>query len=70
MSTLTEETLSQEEWLRRYKARIIDEADVTPECAQECADAATFAELAEGWENDPEGAADEEMSYWMDDGDE
>lgn len=67
---LTEETMSQEEWLYRYKARIIDEADVTEECAQECAAAAPFAELSKGWENDPEGAADEELSYWTDDGDE
>lgn len=53
-----------ERWFRRYKQRFIERAGLTEEQAQACADAETFSVLSEGFEDDPEGAADEEMSYW------
>jgi hypothetical protein len=34
--------------------------------ANACARAETFEVLSEGYEDDPEGAADMEMSYWTD----
>lgn len=54
------------EWLRRYKARFIVVAGLTPEQAEACANAESFEVLSESFEDDPEGAADEEMSYWSD----
>lgn len=53
-----------EEWFTRYKQRFMDIAGLTQMQAQECANAEPFPVLAEGFEDDPEGAADEEMSYW------
>ena len=41
-------------------------AKLTENQADECARAEPFAALSEGFENDPEGAADSEMSYWSD----
>jgi hypothetical protein len=66
--TLTEETrLSDEEYMRRLRARLI-------ECGGEGSDAVAEAVAVDAWredfDNDPEGAADEEMTYWEDDGDE
>lgn len=57
--------LTEKEWIRRYRQRFIDRSG----CGDP-ADAETFEVVSEGFENDPEGAADEEMSYWEDDGDE
>lgn len=51
-------------WLDRYKRRFIEQAGLTETQAQACAEAEPFAVLSEGFEDDPEGAADEEMSYW------
>lgn len=56
--------LTQDEWLRRYKQRFIDRADLTETQAQACSEAESFETLSEFFEDDPEGAADEEMSYW------
>ena len=53
-----------ERWLARYRQRFIDRAGLTPEQAEACARAEPFTVLAEGFEDDPEGAVDEEMSYW------
>ena len=58
--------LTEAEWMRRLRARFIERAG---EGADEIADATTFAEWSDGFEDDPEGAADEEMSYWDNDGD-
>jgi hypothetical protein len=63
------------EWESRYAARVRKRAGWTSE---ECAEAARVGAVAHeesergcgnavAWE-DPEGAADEEMSYWTDDG--
>ena len=58
--------MSRDEWLRRYKARFVN-AGLTTEQAEDCANAESFECLSSGgFEDDPEGAADEEMSYWSD----
>ena len=48
-------------WLSRYKARMIAVAQLTETQAEACAHAESFETLSEGFEDDPEGAADEEM---------
>jgi hypothetical protein len=60
--------VTQEEWLARYKQRFI-EVGISEEGAQMQVESATFEEHSVFFEDDPEGAADEEMSYWTDDGD-
>lgn len=58
--------MDEAEWMRRYKQRFITVAEMAPDVVDRMvnADGRPFAELAEGFEDDPEGAADEEMSYW------
>lgn len=56
-----DQCLSEDEFMRRLRARFIERAG---EGADAVADAATYAEWADGFEDDPESAADEEMSYW------
>ena len=56
--------MDSDEWLRRYRQRFIDRAQVTPTQAALIAEAESFECLSEFFEDDPEGAADEEMSYW------
>ncbi len=56
--------MTEAEWLERYKQRFIERAELTPTQAQAFAEAESFATLSEFFEDDPEGAADEEMSYW------
>lgn len=51
-------------WLERYQRRFIEVADLTARQARDCAQAESFKTLSEGFEDDPEGAADAEMSYW------
>jgi hypothetical protein len=58
------EDITRDEWLRRYKQRFIDRADLTEGQAEQCAKAESFEVLSDGFEDDPEGAADEEMSCW------
>lgn len=58
------QAVNREEWFTRYEQRFIEVAHVTAEQANACAHAETFEMLSEGFEDDPEGAADEEMSYW------
>lgn len=68
MSTLTEETrLSDDEWLKRYDAQITKRSDYQGSYSH---DTSAGLEMRDSFENDPEGAADEEMSYWGDDSDE
>lgn len=57
-------TLTRDEWLSRYKQRFVEQADLTLEQAEQCAKAESFEVLSEYFEDDPEGAADEEMSCW------
>ncbi len=56
--------LSEAAWLARYRQRFIAVAALDETAARACSEADTFAVLSEGFEDDPEGAADEEMSYW------
>ncbi len=56
--------MEHQEWLARYKWRLIDRAGLTEAQAQACAQAESFEVLSEFYEDDPEGAADEEMSDW------
>ena len=56
--------LDKQEWLRRYQQRFVDVAKLDADAARQCAECETFERLSEGFEDDPEGAADEEMSYW------
>ncbi len=58
--------LEAQEWLDRYRRRFEEVAHLTHEQSAACAECETFAVLAEGYEDDPEGAADMEMSYWND----
>jgi hypothetical protein len=57
-------TIPMEVWLARYAQRIIDVAKVSESFAGKCATAESFEVLSDGYEDDPEGAADMEMSYW------
>lgn len=56
--------LTRDEWRARYKQRFIDVCDCDDWFAQACAEAESFETLSEFFEDDPEGAADEEMSCW------
>jgi hypothetical protein len=56
--------VTQAEWLRRYAQCMIDVAKLTPKQALDAATAEPFEVLSEWFEDDPEGAADMEMSYW------
>ncbi len=51
-------------WLDRYRRRFEAVAGMTPTQSAALAKAESFNVLSEGFEDDPEGAADEEMSYW------
>ncbi|MCA8293350.1 hypothetical protein LGN19_06030 [Burkholderia sp. AU30198] len=56
--------MTDEQWLRRCAARFVRRGNVDPHIAASYAEAA-FENVADfGFENDPEGAADCEMSYW------
>lgn len=56
--------MDQQEWLTRYKRRFMERANMTEAQAEWCVEAEPFAVLSEFFEDDPEGAADEEMSCW------
>lgn len=67
--------MTREEWIDRYAKRVTVVADWTPEEARHAAEAGAdvyeqnerAAHNALAWEN-PEDEADEEMSYWTNDG--
>lgn len=61
---MTADEITRDEWERRFKQRLIERAGVTEEQAKAELDGGTFETMSEGFENDPEGAADEAMSYW------
>ena len=61
-----EHAMTEQEWLDRYKAHFVTRAKLTEAQAQACADAEIFPAISAGFEDDPEGAADSEMSYWSD----
>lgn len=60
----TPRPLTEEEWLQRYQQRFIDVAGVSSAQARAAAKAESFHVLSHMFEDDPEGAADSEMSYW------
>ena len=60
----SEPHMSELDWLDRYKRRFIELAGMTDDQAQAFAATESFGVLSEFFEDDPEGAADEEMSYW------
>jgi hypothetical protein len=53
-----------DEWKARYKQEFVRAAKLSDEQAQKCLDVAEFPDVMDGYEDDPEGAAQEEMSYW------
>ena len=56
--------MTEQEWIQRYRQRFIDRAELDDSAADAVAGAESFETLSESFEDDPEGAADEEMSYW------
>jgi hypothetical protein len=58
--------MEQAEWLERYAQRLVKQAALTEDQARKASGAEEFSVLSEDFEDDPEGAADEEMSYWSD----
>lgn len=63
MTTPRAEEMSEQEWLDRYAARMMARAGLTPDQARASAKAESFAVLSDGFEDDPEGAADTELAY-------
>lgn len=62
----TDERLTDEEYMRRLRARFIERAGEGADVVVEGCSVAEWREM-----NDvPEDAADDEMEYWADDGDE
>lgn len=57
--------MTLDEWKAQYKQAFIN-AKLTDKQAQQCVDAADFPDVMDGYEDDPRGAALEEMSYWND----
>ncbi len=55
--------MTKEEWFERYKAHFMKQG-LSEKDAKACAAAESFEVLSEFFEDDPEGAADEELSYW------
>jgi len=75
MSTLPEDenappTVAQ--WLARYKARMLERGvpEDMAQAATEAVDMAPGEASTNSLDESPEDAADDEMSYWDDDGDE
>ena len=66
--------MTPDEWKRRYAARMMLMTDAPERAAIEAAEAGfeyateAWGKFSAEWEG-PENAADEEMSYWEDDGD-
>lgn len=56
--------ITEREWLERYGQQFIRVLGISKKLADECVMAEDFGVLSEGYEDDPEGAADMEMSYW------
>lgn len=56
--------MTETEWKQRYKQEFMAAAKLSETDAQDCVDAAKFPAVMEGFEDNPEGAAQEEMSYW------
>lgn len=63
----TSDRISDEEFMHRLRARLVERGG---EGADAVSDAVPVDAWREDFDNDPEGAADEELTYWEDDGDE
>jgi len=62
-------TIDNTEWGRRFVARIVERSGASEEAAQMTLDAVPMSDWRDGeFDEDPEGAAEEEMSNWDDDG--
>jgi hypothetical protein len=59
--------MERDEWLKRYKQRMIDHG-VTEEEAEIARNAADDDSFFAFFDDDPETAADDELSYWASDG--
>jgi hypothetical protein len=56
--------LDEETWKSRYRKRLMDKTDLGFLEADKVLEAADWPDIYDGYEDDPEGSADEEMSYW------
>lgn len=61
---MTTTQIPKAEWLARYRRRLITVCHMSELQAEQMAPDDEFTERSEFFEDDPEGAADEEMSYW------
>lgn len=57
----------REVYERLWKEHFMAKLDCTAEFAQESWNAVTFEEHEDGFEGDPIGSVDEELSYWTND---
>ena len=57
--------MNKSEWQERYKKRLIESYKIDIELANQSLDAAIEGDLVD-YDDNPEDAADEEMSYWVD----
>jgi hypothetical protein len=55
--------MEKKEWLERYQQRLVDHYEFSLKTAISLSEAAPFEDMSDGYEDDPEGAADMEMSY-------
>ena len=58
--------MTKQEWLERYTLEFMRAAKLCRHDAEDCSEAVDYEEVRDGFEDDPEGAAQEEMSYWVD----
>lgn len=62
--------MHEDEWRRRFAARIMEVTKWPDKPAMDYAASIELTELDDEFRDNPELAADEEMSCWTDDGDE
>ena len=58
-----ERMITRKDWMFRYKESFVA-VGLSQKEALDCANAADYEEARAGFEDDPEGAAQMEMSYW------
>jgi hypothetical protein len=66
----SENHISDEEWGRRFVAEGVRRGVSEDDATQLLRSVAMSAWRQDGFEDDPEGAIEEEFTYWEDDGDE
>lgn len=62
------QTMTDDEYMRRLRARFVERGGEGADAVADGVDVDTWRK--DDFADDPEGAADEEMDYWSDDGDE